>query len=246
MFRMLVICFPAVGRRADCGPSAPHSVPASRPMALLLKRTADAENSASAVWHSSHGSTYCAAYTPITPTPVLFAAPLTMAVYAPGCSVIITADSFAFDGARPFAWICAALGPLCQSSLLATTDWSEERTMVSVGLASGLATPYCASEGPVAVTTTVCGPLPCTMKPPIITSLPVSTSPRVARLMSGDSGWSTSYAATMPTPVDPFAPETIAVYAPGGSVTRIADSRGSEGAKPLAWICAAFAALRQP
>ena len=39
------------------------------------------------------------------------------------------------------------------------------------------------------------------MKPPIITLSPVSTGARVAMLISGDSGLSTSKASTMPMPV---------------------------------------------
>jgi hypothetical protein len=50
------------------------------------------------------------------------------------------------------------LAALCQSSLVAITAWSEERTSVSVGLASAFAMPYCASDGPVATIATVLSP----------------------------------------------------------------------------------------
>src|SRR5688572_19634916 len=76
----------------------------------------------------------------------------------------------------------AALGPDCQSSLVARTAWSEERTSVSLGFARGLAMPNAASEGPVATMATVLlPPVPIT-KPAIITSLPVSTCMRVEML----------------------------------------------------------------
>src|SRR6185437_9954554 len=83
------------------------------------------------------------------------------------------------DGAKPEACSWEALGSVCQSSLVATTDWSEERTSVRVGFMSGLVTPKAASEGPVATIATVLLLDPPMMKPPIMTSLPVSTSPRV-------------------------------------------------------------------
>src|SRR6185369_11472247 len=91
------------------------------------------------------------------------------------------AGSRASAGAKPAAWMSAALAAACQSSLVAMTAPSEERTSVIVGLASGLAMPALASEGPAAVITTVFGALPPITKPAIITSLPVSTSPRVER-----------------------------------------------------------------
>src|SRR4051812_6120516 len=43
---------------------------------------------------------------------------------------------------------------------------------------------------------------------------------------------------TNPTPVPPPEPDTIAVYAPGGSVAMIAGSRMLFGWKPAAWIAA--------
>src|SRR5581483_5132232 len=45
-------------------------------------------------------------------------------------------------------------------------------------------------------------------------------------------------ASTSATPVAPFLPRTIVVYAPGGSVTRIADSVSASGARPVAWMAA--------
>ena len=72
-------------------------------------------------------------------------------------------------------------------------------------------TPALASEGPAAVIATVCGESPCTMRPAMSTSLPVSTRPRVEMFASGTPGWSTSSTATRPTPVEPFTPLTMAV-----------------------------------
>src|SRR5258706_2519812 len=154
------------------------------------------------------------------------------------------ADSSGLVGAKPLAVIAAAFAALPQLSLVAITTWSDWRTRLSVGLASAFAMPNGTSDGPVATIATCCGPLPWITKPPIITSLPVNTWPRVEMLMSGISGWSTSYTATIPTPVPP-TPETIAVYAPGASVVRMADSSGFDGAKPLEVIAAALAALPQ-
>jgi hypothetical protein len=81
-------------------------------------------------------------------------------VYAPGASVVRIADSSEFDGAKPEAWICAAFAAPRQSSLVATVALSEARTSVSVGLESALAMPYCVSDGPLAVITTVFGRRP--------------------------------------------------------------------------------------
>jgi hypothetical protein len=102
--------------------------------------------------------------------------------------------------------------------------------------------PNCASDGPVATTATVMGVAPPTTNPPIMTSLPVSTRPRVEMLTSGTSVCPTSYTPATATPVPLPAPETIAVYAPGGRLMRITDSAGCDGAKPLARIVAMFAA----
>ena len=60
-------------------------------------------------------------------------------------------------------------------------------------------------------TTTVCDALPLITKPPIITSLPVRTCPRVEMFASGTSMWSASKISTIATPVPPPAPETMAV-----------------------------------
>src|SRR5258706_3253495 len=92
------------------------------------------------------------------------------------------AGSSAWDGAKPLAWICAAFAAPCQLSLDAMIALSEERTSVSVGLANGLAMPKLASDGPATVTTTVFAVEPSMMNPAIITSLPVSTWPRVEML----------------------------------------------------------------
>src|SRR5258706_6749195 len=75
--------------------------------------------------------------------------------------------------------MCEALAALPQSSLVAMTDWSEERTRVSVGFASAFAIPKLASDGPATLITTVFGVEPPMMNPAIITSLPVSTCMRV-------------------------------------------------------------------
>src|SRR5258706_5416223 len=94
------------------------------------------------------------------------------------------AGSSVLAGAKPLAWICAALPALCQSSLVAMTALSEERTSVNVGLASGFEMPKLASDGPAAVITSVLLAEPQTMKPAIITSLPVNTCPRVEMFAS--------------------------------------------------------------
>src|SRR5258706_15836815 len=93
------------------------------------------------------------------------------------------AGSSVLAGANPLAWSCAALAALCQLSLVAMTDWSDERTSVSVGLASALGMPNGGSEGPVATIATVFGVEPPITKPPIITSLPESTCTRVDRFV---------------------------------------------------------------
>src|SRR5258706_538965 len=89
------------------------------------------------------------------------------------------AGSSALEGAKPLAWICAALGAPPQLSLVAMTVLSEERTSVSVGFASGLEIPKAAREGPVTAIATVLLAAPPITKPLIITSLPVRTCPRV-------------------------------------------------------------------
>src|SRR5512141_2691472 len=89
------------------------------------------------------------------------------------------ADSSALVGAKPAARICAALAASPQLSLVATMVWSDERTSVSVGLPIAFGMPAATSEGPAAVTTTVLLVEPLMMKPPIITSLPRPTLPRV-------------------------------------------------------------------
>src|SRR5512135_3171682 len=129
------------------------------------------------------------------------------------------ADSSAFPGALPVAWIALTFGPLCQSSFVAITLESDWRTSVSVGFGNGVEMPNGTSDGPVAVINTFCGPVPCTITPAIITLLPVWTIPRVEMLISGTSGWSISNAPTTLTPEEPAAYCTIAMYAPGGSVT---------------------------
>src|SRR6185503_11603759 len=62
--------------------------------------------------------------------------------------------------------------------------------------------------------------------PPIITLSPVSTRPRVDMLISLDglAPPSTSNTSIKPIPVPPPTPLSIAVYAPGGNVIRIAAS----------------------
>src|SRR5258708_33884235 len=118
------------------------------------------------------------------PVPMPARAPERMAEYAPGLRLTRIADSSGLEGARPADWSCAALAADCQLSLVAITAWSDDRTSVSVGLASGLAMPNCASDGPDPTTATVLVAEPPTTKPPIITSLPVSTRPRAETLPS--------------------------------------------------------------
>src|SRR5260221_12534904 len=98
------------------------------------------------------------------------------------------ADSRGLLGANPLEVIWAALEALPQSSLVAIVALSDIRTSDIVGLASAPLTPKFASEGPMARMTTVCGPLPWTTKPPIITSKPVCTLPRVEMLVRGGAG----------------------------------------------------------
>src|SRR5438270_203167 len=120
----------------------------------------------------------------------------------------MTADSSGLAGARPFAWICAALADVVQSSLVAMTAPSEERTTVSVGLASALATPAAASEGPVAVMTTVLLAVPPMMRPPISTLSPTPTRPRVERLeiVDDEGEVATGTAAAVPVIVCVIGP----------------------------------------
>src|SRR5690348_14406579 len=106
--------------------------------------------------------------TPTTLTPVPPPTPETIAVYAPGSSVIRMADSAGSVGATPVAEIADALGALCQSSLVAMTVESDWRTSCSCGFGSGLVMPKGTSDGPVAVINTCCGPVPCTIRPAII------------------------------------------------------------------------------
>src|SRR5258708_40146277 len=87
------------------------------------------------------------------------------------------ADSRGLLGANPLEVIWAALEALPQSSLVAIVALSDIRTSDIAGLASAPLTPKFASEGPMARLTTVCGPLPWTTKPPIITSKPAGTCP---------------------------------------------------------------------
>src|SRR6185312_463986 len=150
MFRMLFICFPVVGRHATRlvrarvayrlrGREAPSS---SAPRVRNIPhRRRDAG-------HKGQRRFQCAANTPTTLTPVLAFTPWTIAVYAPGCRVAMMADSCGSVGAKPLARIAAAFDADCQSSLVAITAWSDERTSVSVGLASGEAMPYAESDGP--------------------------------------------------------------------------------------------------
>ncbi|MBK7659677.1 MAG: hypothetical protein IPJ28_11200 [Betaproteobacteria bacterium] len=81
----------------------------------------------------------------------------------------------------------------------------------SSGLASGLAMPAAASDGPRARTTTCMGVEPEMMKPPIITSSPARTLARVEMFTIGVPVWSTSKTSTMPTPVPLPTPEMTAV-----------------------------------
>src|SRR5258706_383983 len=128
------------------------------------------------------------------------------------------ADSSALDGAKPAACSCAAFAALPQLSLVAITAWSEERTRVSVGFASGLAIPRArAGEGrpgggggwgrgwggpraggggPVPTPATVLWAGPRITNPPIITSLPVSTCMRVEMFARRAEGLASKVAVT--------------------------------------------------
>ena len=121
-----------------------------------------------------------------------FEAVKAMAVAAREQNEALAARIAALEGAKPADWSCPEFPADCQSSFVASTAWSEERTSVSRGLASGLAMPNWASEGPVATIATCCGPVPFTTNPPIITSVPVCTRPRVEMFMRGTSGAPTS------------------------------------------------------
>jgi hypothetical protein len=90
------------------------------------------------------------------------------------------ADSSELEGANPLAKICASSGDAAQSSLTAICVCPEKSC--SSGFASVLGTPSAASDGPRARTTTVFGCEPWMIKPPISTSSPVRTCPRVEML----------------------------------------------------------------
>src|SRR5258706_579160 len=137
------------------------------------------------------------AQTATRPVPVVLPTPLTIAVYPPGASVASIAGSFESDGAKPVSTISCAFAALPQLSLVAMITLSMERTSVSVGLTSGSAIPKLASEGPATLTTTVLLAVPPMMNPAIITSLPVSTSPRVEILRSREA--SAGGASPIPT-----------------------------------------------
>src|SRR5260221_14632637 len=113
------------------------------------------------------------------------------------------ADSSALLGANPLELIWPALAALPQSSLVAIVALSDMRTSDIVGLASAPLTPKFASEGPMARMMTFCGPLPWTTKPPIITSKPVDTWPRVEMLASRGGNWGAAYTAQTPRPGTP-------------------------------------------
>ncbi len=102
--------------------------------------------------------------------------------------------------------------------------------------------------GPIARTSSCFGIVPCTMKPPIMTAAPVRTMPRVEMLIGAHGAASSqSYASTSATPVVPFAPRTMAVYAPGASDMEITDSLACGSVRPRlvchAWMLAAWSQL---
>jgi hypothetical protein len=155
------------------------------------------------------------------------------------------ADSSGWLGAKPLDWICAALEALCQSSLVAMVLLSETRTSCSVGLGSAPGTPKFVSDGPIARTTTVFGLAPLTTKPPIITSKPVCTWPRVEMFASrggsalrslrasvsvapigASCGWSKQFVpsiATFETALRPITYEGLVALA-RGSIVNVASS----------------------
>src|SRR5436190_19998469 len=145
------------------------------------------------------------------PTPVPLPTPETIAVYAPGARSVRIADSNAFEGAKPAAVSWAEFAALCQSSFVATTVWSDDRTSVSVGLASAFAMPYCVREGPVTTIATRFAALPPITKPPIITSLPVSTCMRVEMLARRAGSGATKLGAPVPERLTVPAPALVTI-----------------------------------
>src|SRR4029450_3420059 len=102
--------------------------------------------------------------------------------WAPGakfCSRV--ADSDGLAGASPFCTIYAAPVWSCQLPLLAMRV-REELYTLRTGSASTPESPRPLSDGPSARSTTLLGPGPVTIKPPIRTLSPTETSPRVERL----------------------------------------------------------------
>jgi hypothetical protein len=76
-----------------------------------------------------------------------------------GWSQASIADSWEPEGASPIACMYSAFEAAVQSSFT-TGSPVDSRTSLSTGFASGLAIPYCASDGPLAVTTTPLERLP--------------------------------------------------------------------------------------
>src|SRR5258707_4449456 len=155
------------------------------------------------------------------------------------------ADSRGLLGAKPLEVICAALAALPQSSLVAMTDWSDERTSCSVGLGSAPLTPKLASDGPMARTTTVLAIAPLMTKPPIITSKPVCTWPRVEMLarrgglgvkvaVTPTSAFSVAMQVPVPEHPPPDHPMKVDADAAAESVTTVPELKFATHVDPQA------------
>src|SRR5258708_22313478 len=155
------------------------------------------------------------------------------------------ADSRGLLGANPLEVICAALAALPQSSLVAMTDWSDERTSCSVGLDSAPLTPKFASDGPMARTTTVLAVDPLMTKPPIITSKPVCTWPRVEMLarrgglgvkvaVTPTSAFSVAMQVPLPEHPPPDHPMKVDADAAAESVTTVPELKFATHVDPQA------------
>jgi hypothetical protein len=107
----------------------------------------------------------------------------------PGCRFAMIADSLAAVGAWPLFWISLTwllviIPPIivvCQSSLLAISA-PPPLCSSNLGLAKASVIPNWVSSGPMARMMTLFGPVPWTIKPPIITCSPVWTKLRVLML----------------------------------------------------------------
>src|SRR5215475_13016197 len=143
-----------------------------------------------------------------------------------------------WQGSKPVAAICVApphtkpshKGASCQLSFCAITACPEKSRRKGFAKVPGTKNGAPLIDGPRALSNTVAGALPSMINPPIIVLSPLWTNPRAEMLLSSEIVLaSASNTSTNPIPVPPPTPVTIAVYAPGGSVIRIADSRAQFG-----------------